>query len=268
MNAQIASKVMRQALRLTVGLAFALAALALLVATASTASAGSKHSGKGKAGVVHPEGSYNGQTYSEWSAQWFQWVYSLPSTHHPLFDNADCSVGQRGNVWFIGGKLGGSSAVNRDCTIPEGTALFLAIANSSWDNGACNGNAIQPTTFTTEELRTLAQDSLDGFLDARGKCTIDGTAVKNLDGLHTRFRVESPVFDYTIPSVDNVLILINGPCYNNVPPDQLTIPGAVGDGVYVLIKPLPAGQHTIRFGNPGGVALGNVYNITVTPADN
>ena len=90
---------------------------------------------------------------------------------------------------------------------------------------------------------------------------------KNLGGLDTPFRVESPVFDYTIPSIDSVLILINGPCYNNVPAASLTIPGAVGDGVYVLIKPLPVGEHTIRFGNPGGVALGHVYNITVVPAD-
>src|SRR5262249_40279714 len=107
--------------------------------------------------VVPPQNTYNGQTYAEWSAQWFQWVSSLPFTHHPLFDTADCSVGQRGNVWFIGGKFGAaSSGLTRHCTIPEGTALFLAVANASFDNTNCNGNTIDPTTFTVDQLRALA----------------------------------------------------------------------------------------------------------------
>ena len=174
--------------------------------------------------VVNPHTSYNGQTYAEWSAQWFQWVNSLPFTHHPLFDTADCSVGQRGDVWFIGGKLGAASpGLTRNCTIPEGTALFLAIANSSYDNTACDGNTIEPTTFSVDELRALAGQNLEGFLD-EGQCTIDGVPVKKLLGPDTEFRVQSPVFDYTVPSVDNLLVLINGPCYQNLAPELLTCP--------------------------------------------
>ena len=155
---------------------------------------------------------------------------------------------------------------DRRSTIPEGTELFLAVANSGWDNAGCNGNVIQPTTFNTDQLRGFAQQSLNSFLDDKGMCTVDGVAVTKLSGLQTKFRATSPVFDYTVPSVDNLLVLIDGPCYANLAADQLTITGSVADGVYVLIKALPVGQHTIKFGNPGGVALGNVYHITVVPA--
>ncbi|HEY3115867.1 MAG TPA: hypothetical protein VGK54_03920 [Chloroflexota bacterium] len=247
---------------LTRKLALAFAALTLLAASVSPAMA------QGNV-VVPPQNSYNGQTYAEWSAQWFQWVLSLPSTHHPLFDTADCSVGQRGNVWFIGGKLGAASpGLTRNCTIPEGTALFLAIANSSFDNTACSadGSTIEPTTFTIDQLRALASQNLEGFLDDKGQCTIDGVAVKKLLGPDTRFRVQSPVFDYTVPSVDNLLVLISGPCYQNLAPNLLTVSPSVADGVYVLIKPLSVGQHTIKFGNPQGHPLGHTYNITVVPA--
>src|SRR5208337_1677970 len=46
-----------------------------------------------------------GRTYSEWSAAWQQWALSIPVANHPLFDNGDCSVGQSGPVWFLGGKF-------------------------------------------------------------------------------------------------------------------------------------------------------------------
>jgi hypothetical protein len=245
---------------LTGTFALALAVLAMLAVPASPAMANGNI-------VVPPQNTYNGQTYAEWSAQWFQWVFSLPSTHHPLFDTADCSVGQRGNVWFIGGKLGAASAgLTRNCTIPEGTALFLAIANASFDNTNCVGSTISPTTFTVNELRALAAQNLEGFLDDRGQCTVDGEPVKKLLGPDTIYRVQSPVFDFTVPSVDNLLVLIDGTCYQDLAPDLLTVFPSVADGVYVLIKPLSVGEHTVKFGNPQGNPLGHTYHITVVPA--
>jgi hypothetical protein len=46
-----------------------------------------------------------GRTYSEWSAAWWQWAFSIPVASHPLFDNGDCNIGQSGPVWFLGGKF-------------------------------------------------------------------------------------------------------------------------------------------------------------------
>src|SRR4051794_39140841 len=45
--------------------------------------------------------------YGELSAQFWQWEFSLPITNHPLFQSGpvDCSAGQSGPVWFIGGTF-------------------------------------------------------------------------------------------------------------------------------------------------------------------
>src|SRR5262245_59170953 len=56
-------------------------------------------------GVIPPEAAAFGKTYGEWSAAFWQWLYSLPVDQHPLFDTADCSAGQSGKVWFIGGTF-------------------------------------------------------------------------------------------------------------------------------------------------------------------
>ena len=91
--------------------------------------------------------------------------------------------------------------------------------------------------------------------EGRGRCEIDGVTVQGLPGpeptssaLHPPYRVQSPVFDYTLLPHDNLDVLIDGNCYQNPPVPDLTVVGAVADGVYVMIKPLPVGQHTIKFG--------------------
>src|SRR5438128_11079777 len=74
-----------------------------------------------------------GKTYAEWSAAWWQWslgisVHKPPfsdNINHPLFDTtgAQCSVGQTGPVWFLGGAFSENGApatktITRDgCTV-------------------------------------------------------------------------------------------------------------------------------------------------------
>src|SRR5437870_5563800 len=218
--------------RLSAGLTSALVALAVLAAAVAPALAGPGN--LGNPDIVPPQSHFRGRTYSEWSAALFQWLMSLPFTDHPLFDTADCSEGQTGDVWFLDGVLGGGHPIDRNCTIPAGTALFLGIAfNGPVDNTGCDptGTFVQPTDFTVDELRGFAQKNLDSFLDDRGKAEIDGIVVEGLSGFDTPYRVQSSVFSYTIPAFDNILVLLNGPCYNNPPPADLTVDEAVADGV-------------------------------------
>ena len=56
-------------------------------------------------GVRPPYAKAYGLTYGEWSAAWWQWALSLPVGAHPLFDTADCSAGQSGKVFFLGGTF-------------------------------------------------------------------------------------------------------------------------------------------------------------------
>jgi hypothetical protein len=262
--------------RRTPWLTATLAALAVLAAGVVSAPAGSGN--LGNPDIVPPQSQFRGLSYSEWSARWFQWVYSLPVTNHPLFDTADCSAGQTGNVWFIDGTHGTPfPATGRECTIPAGTALFLPLAATFWDNEGCDptGQIIQRTNLSELELRQFARDALNGFLDSR-RLLIDGVAIQGLPECvetnpptcETPYRVQSPVYDYTVPAKENILADDGLTCYDSPPrPDEpYTALGAVADGVYVMIKPLPVGEHTIRFG-PVDPATGDpsrLYIITVT----
>ena len=231
----------------------------------------------GNPAIAPPQSVFHGHTYSEWSAAWFQWVYSMPTTMHPLSDTADCREGQKDKVWFIGPSNPGDSLPpsGRNCTIPAGTALFLTITASEWDNEACGVAGIQRTTMTESQLRAAAYDTINQNLSFPRRVEIDGVDVQGLPAdcdpsnsstCQSPYRVQSPVFNYTVPAFDNLLIPFDGSCYNNPNGNATpyTVPGAVADGVYFMIHPLPVGQHTIRFGRVDR-NLPFLYNITVTP---
>ena len=46
-----------------------------------------------------------GQSYAQWSAQWWQWALALPVAGHPFiepgFDCNSANNGQAGPVWFL-----------------------------------------------------------------------------------------------------------------------------------------------------------------------
>lgn len=236
----------------------------------------------GNPGIVPPHSSFRGLTYSEWSVEWFKWAYSLPLADHPLNDTADCSVGQTGDVWFLDGPFYGKvyPPQGRDCTIPPGTALFLTLKAASWDNEGCSSlnppSVIQRTDYTEDTLRSFAQRDLINGYGVR-KIIIDGVEIKGLPAAcvptdpkscQSPYRVQSPVFDYTVPALDNTLIFFNGACYNdpNKNGKPYTVPGVVADGYYVMIKPLPIGSHTIRFGQLDSITGTPIrlYTITVS----
>src|SRR5262245_20854043 len=70
-----------------------------------------------------------GKKLREWSAEWWQFVLSIPASENPLLDDTGqkCAVGQRGPVWFLVGTTGGP--VTRACSLPEGKALFFPVLN-------------------------------------------------------------------------------------------------------------------------------------------
>ena len=208
--------------------------------------------------VVNPSSVAYGRTYSEWSAAWQQWALSIPVAHHPLFDNDDCSVGQSGPVWFLGGKFCaidnhncGTSNVVRSCTVPAGTALHVAVVNAEWSVLEMNDPKVQ-----IADLRSLAA----GWIDASTNVwlTLDGVKVPHLK---SNFRVQSPAFPFTIPD-DNLFNAVGEGPYTG----GAYFPG-VDDGVYVMLSPLRPGPHQVHFHTyvPSyNFTLDITYNLTVT----
>jgi hypothetical protein len=205
--------------------------------------------------VIDPNSVAYGRTYGEWSAAWWQWALSIPASQHPLFDTADCSVGQSGPVWFLGGKFCANGAncsytgVVRSCSVPAGKALYIPVLNAEFSVLETNNPKAQ-----IGDLRLLAAQAMDGTTN---EFDIDGKQIRNL---LQDFRIQSPAFVFTIPD-DNLFNAVGEGPY----PGGAYFPG-VDDGVYVMLAPLRAGPHKIHFHGfmpEFNFTLDITYNLTV-----
>jgi hypothetical protein len=236
-----------------VRLSLAMGALvgALVWVAAATPVAGATP--KGTALVMPVQSNVHGRSYGEWSAAWWQWAFSMPADDNPLTDTADCSASQSDHVWFLGGSFaaveqGGEfvGMATRSCIVPTGTFLFVPVINAE-------ASTLEGDGTTEAELRAEANGLQD--LATNMSITIDSVSVPGING----YRVESPLFTYGPLPAGNLLGADAG----------ATSP-AVGDGVYVMVKPLNVGEHTIHFSGKVEAQdftfrLDITYNITVAP---
>ena len=177
-------------------------------------------------GIVPPNAKFGGKSYSEWAAEFWQWAFSLPVEGHPFLDDStefDLSANQPdGPVWFWAAPDG---PLTRHATIPAGKALFLTLRD-------VDASSLEEPPFfgaTEEEQREIANFFADHIVDVFA--TIDGVPVENLE----KYRFETDQFEFSAPS----------PWVFGANGGQGT---AVGDGYFLLIPPLPKGQHTIHYG--------------------
>jgi hypothetical protein len=84
-------------------------------------------------GMIMPlnRGFADSQSFKQLSAEWWQWVLSIPPSENPILDETGekCMVGQRDSFWFLAGNFGEGSTA-RACAVPEGRALFFPVINS------------------------------------------------------------------------------------------------------------------------------------------
>ena len=189
--------------------------------------------------VAPPNSVVYGRPYGDWMAAWDQWTLSLPIDVNPLFTDGDCSVGQSGPVWFLGGNFVAPSTRVRHCDIPYGKALFFPIVD--WEDSTLEEQLAEhpndPTYQQIVALRSLVETGLTGVTGLH--LTIDYIPITHLE----RYRVQSPVFSITIP--DNSLFTA---VYGTPFPAGAYSP-SVDDGWDVMVYPLPPGHHVIHFGS-------------------
>jgi hypothetical protein len=209
---------------------------------------GARASSNANPGVI----SIDDAPYGPLSAAWWQYVYSLPQSNSPFFDptGAHCAVGQAGSkVFFL---VGIAPTATQSCTVPAGTTLFFPVVNFEGDN-VCPVNS---PPLTVAQLRQLAAGLMDDAATSV-HASIDGVAVQHVSS----YRVTSPVFSVTVPAAANLCNAFGGTA------SGITFRPVVGDGYYLLLAPLPPGQHTIVFGGavPSvGFSLEDTYNLTVS----
>jgi hypothetical protein len=194
-----------------------------------------------------PDAEPYGLTYGEWTAKWWQWIFSMPEEDNPAVDDTgeNCANNQTGPVWFLAGTFGG--AVTRECTIPSDKGILFPIMNVECDS------ATDPAFDTESELRSCAKADQDTVITK--EITIDGVNIGNLDS----YRFQSPLFNLTFPE-------------NNIAGIEPQTTKAVSDGFWIFLGPLPPGTHEIHskaaLGDPTAIGTTNFaldvrYLITV-----
>jgi hypothetical protein len=206
----------------------------------------------GGTSVMSPQTQPYGSSYAEWAARWWQWALSIPihdengNILNPLFDQtgSQASIGQSGHVWFLAGVVNESGSAIRNVTIPSGTALFVPVINAE-----CSTVEAPPFYGGNEEaLRACATSYIFGDLRAE----LDSQPITDL----ASYEISSILFDFSLPE-DNILGIAGGQSGQSV-----------DHGVYLMLKPLPVGTHTLHFSGTFvnfDFTLDITYNITVVP---
>lgn len=130
--------------------------------------------------VLPPDAEVGGASIAEWDARFWQWSLSLPEASNPSFnpDAGMCGYGQFGPVFFLPPSYT-PEPVTMECTVPEGTAIFVSVAGSG-----CT-SVEEPPFFGSneEELLNCAEENFAGFADLQ--ITINGEPVPDLGSYQT-----------------------------------------------------------------------------------
>jgi hypothetical protein len=193
-----------------------------------------------------------GQTYGRWAAEWWQWAFGVPRATNPLLDvtGEHCAQRQVDDVWFLAGSVE-SAPVVRECTIPEGKALFFPLINTLY--GAFLNDP--PETRTEEFVREQAVCGFPVELFAE----IDGFEIRRLERFFTgESGSQSPIFNVQMPP---------GNIVGGIP--ELVLSPSAEQGFYLFVRPLSLGEHTVRWQAQGcdSFVQDITYNLTIVPAE-
>jgi hypothetical protein len=162
----------------------------------------------------------DGTSQADLTRNWRQWAASFDSASSPVADRTGerCGNGQSGAVWFLAGTYG-SSAVHRTCRMPAGKQLFFPLINY----------VVMPRydhSIPCKEARLTAHEITDSAMGLFAE--LDGRSFTDL----AAHRVATT-------ECFNVAARSSGA------PD---LSPSASDGYWLLLPPLPAGTHHLRFG--------------------
>ena len=206
-----------------------------------------------------------GKSMERWSANWWKWVLSIQVSENPAFSSGSdfTSAGNVDGAFFAANFISLTTVASnappttRVATITANQPILLPVAVAEFDNPDT-----PPGGYSVKQLRKQAATVESG--ETQLAVSVDGISIPQKTLF--KHREISPVFNYVLPSTDNILqgfgLNVAGP-----------VAPAVADGYYVMLKPLSVGQHVIKFSDThiatslsgaGGSDL--IYDITVTAA--
>jgi hypothetical protein len=153
---------------------------------------------------------------AQWSQRWWRWSARFgadtPSTDR---DGSRCALNQDdGPVWFLAGTDGSFDAV-RTCTVPADRHLFLPLI--SWTIASDDVEALEAPLVSCQDKQGRAARFADHVFT--GLVLLDGRPIGELK----RMRVA------------------NRSCFAMADGS----PVVAGDGYWLMLKPLPPGEHTL-----------------------
>lgn len=179
-----------------------------------------------------PEAMPYGVTYSEWTARWWKWIYSIPKDRNPLSDIA-CEqwISKQSDpyVIFLAGTMAGS--VERECNVPDGKALLFPVLN--WSGTFAD----EPQARDESNLVSIAKTEID--IVSSLEALLDGIRLGNLGGS----RVRTGLFEVTLPE-------------NSIFGGEPGFTQGISDGYWLFLKPLRPGRHEVY--STGSCQLGRV----------
>ena len=157
----------------------------------------------------------HGMTYGEWSAAWWQWQ----EANYPSFGfGDDCSLGQSGPVWFLGGTSGGGAVRECDEPLKKNRHLFIPLVNANvFDESSLDieaRRALMDGIFSEDPAGPFSSVACSLHIEVDGDPAVFSTPI---------VRTQSPPFEYAGD------------------------PETIADGFWVMLDPLPSGDHEIHF---------------------
>jgi hypothetical protein len=194
------------------------------------------------------------KTYADLGSEWWQWAVQAPATDNPLLDKdgSNCRVGQQGPVWFLAGTQGSGKPTVRRCEVPGGKAIFFPVINNVYFAFLSD----PPEQRTAEFVRTTAETGCDSSSIRGISVTIDGTRVAEPARFVTTAE-QSPLFQAQLPT-DNIFGFTEG----QVP--ELLLSPAAHKGFYLYLKPLPPGNHIIKWTATWDCTFGGPFGENIT----
>lgn len=160
------------------------------------------------------------KSLSQWADRYWAWLLAKKSDRNPVTDStgAFCGDGQTGPVWFLASGDAKSQIV-RSCTIPRGKYLLLpAIANLIYSTIG----RMPCATIESENIPAVGASNIYSVF-----VSIDG---QRFDSLY-----DNRVFTEKCST-------IRGDVGETVARDVVYF------GAWILLEPLPPGEHTVSFG--------------------
>jgi ankyrin repeat protein len=220
--------------------------------------------------IVSPQEKTEGRSRSEWIKEYWRWAKSFPKGEEPCDDKDGSLCGQKqsGPIWFLAGS-NTNGRIIRNCEAPPGSYIFIPVwlnlieddsnenkqcprMKNILDNIAKNAKEIPGVVESKKEIPNF---SISLITMTTGKLVLQKAIPNWADVVVEVNKKKIPRFLMKHQATDCFSLKKNGGTSQ-----------AASSGYSLILKPLPRGLYTIRFGGESvsnGFFQNIQYNLTV-----